>query len=293
MSSSWVQEKETGFRVFEIYNDFSVGKILDPTRVEINCLYPADASAAGRDNHGCGPLSNDPQHGSIGTNRFYRTYMQYKIAQLKNELFGSNTSWTNISCSDFLGPITEAVGHNVSYVRHRNNRDKSVCSPTDDGAVSYETYESFVSRVWQSFMGHPVCVNETDTVPDLTANKWLLYEDECWWEPQAWSSMMSIMRKIRTSSDVRIWNELVLSKPRKQPDVIQAVFYLIKPNMNGDNIRKAYEIAKKQATKWKKPLLKVDLTAYSLGTHDIFTCNQSAAVMESHDLLRGNTALVS
>ena len=47
-------------------------------------------------------------------------------------------------------------------------------------------------------------------------------------------------------------------------------------------------MAKRQATKWEKPLLKVDLITYQkMDSTDIFTCNQSATEIESIDMLRG------
>ena len=47
-------------------------------------------------------------------------------------------------------------------------------------------------------------------------------------------------------------------------------------------------MAKRQATKWEKPLLKVDLIAYQkMGTTDIFTCVQPATEIERIDMLMG------
>ena len=286
MSSSWVQEHETGFSVFQTLDEISVGKILDPTRVEINCLYPANAGAVHRDNHGCGPLSSDPQHGSRGTNPYYRMLEQLEITQAKNQQFGKDTPWTNISCSDY--DFVE-IGKNITIVRKEGGNSDSPMHPSA-ASVSYETYEACIARFWGEVMGHPICdTNRTNNIPHFTKDHWLVYEDETWWEPRAWNSMMSITRTIRTShANVRLWNELVLSKPRKQPDVVQAVFYLIKPNMNREDIRKAYLMAKRQATKWEKPLLKVDLITYQkMDSTDIFTCNQSATEIESIDMLRG------
>ena len=289
MSSSWVQENETGFKVFEIYNDFSVGKILDPTAVDVNCLYPADAASLNRDNHGCGPLSNDPEHGSRGTNRYYRMFQQWQITKIKDQLFGKDTPWTNISCADY--DFVAEMGKNVTIVRYTNDGDDShsLSIHASSASVSYETYEACLARLWGEIMGHPICdTNQTSGTPHFTKDHWLLYQDEFWWEPQAWDSMISIMRTIRTGhADIRLWNELVLTKPKRQEDVVQAVFYLIKPNMSTKNIQKAYLMAKKQATKWKKPLLKVDLTSYQVGATDLFVCNQSAANVERYSRLRG------
>ena len=292
-SSSWIQEKETGFRVFAISDNYSVGKILDPTKVEINCLYPTDASSSFRDDHGCGPLSNDPQHGSRGTNRYYRMFEQWYLTQIKNQQFGSDTPWTNISCSDYT--FEGDLGQNVTIVRYNNNnkrqeRDGSVSwkRRSSPGSVSYEAFSAYSARIWGEIMTHPICdTNSTNDKPNLTRDHWLLYQDGFWWEPQAWDSVLSLMKTIRTSHpDVRLWNELVLSKPKRQEDAVQAVFYLIKPHMSSKNLQKAYLAAKKQATKWKKPLLKVDLT----GAADVFACNQSATVQaESYNGLGGGT----
>ena len=276
-AASWVQEVETfGFNVFRPLEDYGVGMVMDPPRVHATCLYPGDAASKARDDQGCGPLSEDPDHGSWGRTEAYREMVRKKFQDVKAQRF-PHTDWINITCLDLiygnesrLATITnvfqnQGVEANDSQDSHDNN--------INDTFV-FETIEVSQERFLTELMGFQPCT-PGETEPQFGPTNWFVYVDTQYWRPSDWNEFVSTMRRLMLDHPaVKNWNEVVLEKPKDDEELanmVQAVFYVDDPNESDEGMRTFYRYAKSKATEWGKPLLRVNLQAGQ--GQDLFVCS--------------------
>jgi hypothetical protein len=278
LAASWIQSQETGYRVIHAPQlpDTTFGIILDPEVTEINCLYPVDAGSDGRDRKGCGPPTYDPTFGSLGSSRVLQIAERYQLTKYKNEAFGKDTPWTDIDCGEFLDTGPWDNRDNITIVTTRRD---GICDLIVDGRVplAYKSISATNVEYMNDILRHPVCTMSDDTArPSLTVANWLVYLGECYWEKQQWNQMMNAMKTILYEhSEVSVWNELVISKPKNLEDVTQAVFYI-----DGSD---HYHRARAEAHHLGKPLLTL-----RLGDMDedlVFTCDTESNPHK--DLQRG------
>jgi len=137
LSTSWIQKNETGFRVFNsasfLFPNINVGMVIDPTHLEVQCLYPADGMTAGRDDllvngrkaKSCGPVSNDVRYGSKGFDSWpkWKRLVVREAWNMYAQINFQNNH--NVSCDDFLmQPEDNPVPTNPAVVIREINETK-------------------------------------------------------------------------------------------------------------------------------------------------------------------------
>jgi len=238
-SASWIQ-KDLGPRV--IPSSSGVGLILDPSLVNIQCLYPTDAGTLGRDGKGCGPMSSDRNGGSQGAASYNKNpikrYMYRKfVTDYKNLNFGRDTKWEDIDCMEFFDLPSIEGGRLWGFIDEDGNNSTWV-----------QNYSSPVLANLNvaAIMGHDLC--SVDVLPESFV-PFPIYYDAHSWAPEDFKELieleMEFIHNQTTSVKLWVWNELVLSLPTELPPLVQGVFY-VNENYTGERMKRR-EVARRQA----------------------------------------------
>ena len=107
-SASWINQDLGTQAVLPVPSQ--VGIVLDPSRVQIQCLYPTDAASAFRiDDQGCGPWSfdtalQDPTRSFVYQGQEWQNASELKqhLIEYKDRMFGRDTAWNSLDCTQFL-----------------------------------------------------------------------------------------------------------------------------------------------------------------------------------------------
>eukprot|EP00526_Cylindrotheca_closterium_P000684 CAMPEP_0113632560 /NCGR_PEP_ID=MMETSP0017_2-20120614/16927_1 /TAXON_ID=2856 /ORGANISM="Cylindrotheca closterium" /LENGTH=377 /DNA_ID=CAMNT_0000543127 /DNA_START=13 /DNA_END=1143 /DNA_ORIENTATION=+ /assembly_acc=CAM_ASM_000147 len=277
-SASWIQQ-DLGPRI--IPSASGVGLILDPSLVDIQCLYPTDGGTLGRDQNGCGPTIYDRHGGSQGAasvnknpvkKYFYRKYM----TDYKNLNFGRKTQWEDIDCMEFFDlPPTELQ----RFWGFGDNNNSST-------SVQFYSSPDLFKTEFGAIVGHDLC--SVGLEPDAGPQQFPLYYGAKSWDPQDLKEVidleMGFIQNQTTSGDM-IWNEFVISLPVELPPLVLGVFY-VNENYAGKRSKRR-EAAKRQAkTFGDLPVFVMHNEKYWHG--DILECDEDIAE-ELTMTLRTNT----
>ena len=284
-STSWIQQKQTGFRAYHDPSDrgfpLYIGMVVDPTAHEIQCLYPVDAMAAGRDDlvgddgvtaKACGPVWNDPRFGSKGFDNL-PVWKQLLIRAGWNEyaryFFENNR---NVSCKVFFGQAMdekEPLDDGMLVIQEANQTQACQGRPTD---FVYQTYVDALATDIEHQVGHKLC-KQSRRHPYFDRFHYLTYSGRCSWRPEQFADMLATMKTIdKLHPRVLNWNEIVLDRPTNLSDSVQAVFY-VEQWSDGENDRKYYRNAQSQAQQLGKHLFTVQREDHH---KPLFQCNTSA-----------------
>jgi hypothetical protein len=295
LEASWVQRDQTrGFRVIGPPIDVGppVGLVLRPSGTSIRCIYPVDGATDGRDDGGCGPLTDDPRYGSQGYDhaKWYRKLiMREEIVLVKNSHFGPDRPWESIPCADFFpAPPSPSGGNTTADLQVLGSVEK-----LDNGTRyewRYQTQTRYMVDYWSHILGHTLC-NQSAMPPEPSPNAVgdemldLIWTAPFSWPPSEWHPVVEMMQlaiddpPFSLRGNIRIWNELVLDVPIDEQEfasrAVQAVFYI--KGISGIVVEEiARRVARREARRLRKALLYVELSAN--GTHqdatkgDIFQC---------------------
>lgn len=263
ISASWIQANVTGFRTIFGPEEYELAYILDPLASDVRCMYPADGNTLGRDKSGCGEFGYFP----FWTKWSFRR----NIIHDKNERFGKDTDWGDISCIDFF--LGGDEGKDGSVILH--TEDPGSCESMTEGeaGLAYFSDLDWLFQVYRDIMGFPVCDAATIPKPRFSNDSFAFYTGPCSWSPDNWSHMVDSMKKIlKDHPELTWWNEIILKKPFFQRKVVKAVVYFGRGQTPDDDDRA--EEAKKEAKRFHRPLLKLDMDAVENGG-DIFVCLDS------------------
>jgi hypothetical protein len=250
---------ETGFRIFgpPPPDELPIGLILDPTTVDIQCVYPIDAVTDTRLKNGCGFQPDAPE----APNNYHRILERYEIVKYKNDVFGKDVQWSDIDCEDFIGTVDGIIAVNHS--------DCSL-SIEQDVPLLLESIAKFTYETWSNIMGHPVCnVTKRWKEPIYNTTDTILYMGSYVWRPSDWLSMVDTMVKVSSEyPHAHLWNEVLVAKPHSMKDIVQAVFL-----MDGSYNRNQHKAAMIEARRLGKPLLTLHLPGAK--SNLTFTCDES------------------
>lgn len=208
-SGSWLQASTTGPLVFL---GFGVGMVIDPTTIEIDCVYPLDAGTALRGANGCG----DFEPSSWITSLRNRLWLYWQ----KTNRF-RNKRWEDIPCSELFFPDDDGQYANQARVPFL----------IDKTQLSWKTITNWEKRLFDKDMGHSVCHDDTeptfDSLPDFCV---VPYAGVDSWMPSEWQTCMEKMQSIIDMfppTTHSIWNEVVMPQTSKEGLMKQvlAVFY--------------------------------------------------------------------
>ncbi|CAJ1936021.1 unnamed protein product [Cylindrotheca closterium] len=277
-SASWIQQ-DLGPRI--IPSASGVGLILDPSLVDIQCIYPTDAGTLSRDKKGCGPMFFDPHGGSKGAASYKKHPIKRHLAQkfltdYKNLNFGRNTRWEDIDCMEFFDLPPIQFQRLWGYTDEDGNNSTS---------VQYYQLAALSNENFAAIMGHDVC--SVDLEPDVDRRQFPLYYDAKSWDPLDLKEVidleMGFIQNHTTSRDW-IWNEFVISLPVELPPLVLGVFY-VNESYTG-KLHKRREAAQRQAKTFG------DLPVFILHNEknwdgDIFECDKN--ITEGELTKRTNT----
>ncbi|KAL3934745.1 MAG: hypothetical protein SGBAC_009603 [Bacillariaceae sp.] len=238
-SASWIRH-DLGPRT--IFSDTGIGLILDPSLVDVRCLYPTDAGTLARDKKGCGPMAYDRFGGSQGASSLKKHPLKRHetrkfLTDYKNMNFGRNTKWEDIDCMEFFDSSPIQIDRFWGFIDENGNNST---------AVQYYSSSALSNANIGAIMGHDVCTVGIE--PDYAAWRFPLYYDAKSWDPQDFKEVidleMEFIQNATTSGDL-IWNEFVISLPVELPPLVLGIFYM---NDNATGKRsKRREAAKRQA----------------------------------------------
>lgn len=263
VSASWIQAEVTGFRTIFGPETFPVAYILNPLASDLQCAYAADASTLGREKSGCGVM------GQIDS--WHKWLFRRKITKEKNERFGKDTVWGDIDCIDFFLGGQRDFDKVVSL----EPRDSSSCEEMTEGKSALTSFSGvqLSFRIYSDIMGFNVCNAATIPQPRFANDSTAFYNGPCSWSPNTWSHMVeSLIEILEDHPELHLWNEVVLKKPFFHRDVVKAVIYFGRGQTSDDSDQS--DEAKKEAKRFRRPLLKIDLDALENGG-DIFVCPNS------------------
>lgn len=213
LSGSWIQDGTTGPRIFEMGE---IGMILDPTKVDILCLYPLDGLSDGRSRQGCGPI-NDYLPNWLDRQRLRMALYMRKI--LKGFW---RTKWEEIPCCKFLS---------------EDASDKKLCNDVAgmiDRNATWTTMIYWQALLMGDILGHVICYD--DTFPDfdmMSEERMLPYIGSEPWMPLEWEGNTKVTQDIiREHPKMRIWNEVVMKNIADLEgynEIVQAVFFIHQP----------------------------------------------------------------
>lgn len=296
LSTSWIQRNQTGFRVFRGASPqqlpVTVGMVIDPTAMEIQCLYPSDGLTGGRDDlvingktaQACGPVNTDPRFGSKGYDhlpRWKKILVRAAWNAYAQHNFGNNRS---VSCRDFFFQPDDdgkEIMATPVYLKERRD-DETACSDRDNPEFTFYDYIEFPVQDAEYMVQHKLCEPSSNTTK-FHRNDWFLYAGRCSWRPDQFTDMLRTMQKLdREHPKVQNWNEIVFDRPKDNDlaNAVQAVFFVEWPGMDDAvNQRAHYRNAVQQAQKLGKHLFKVHWKE----ERPLFTCNRSAAAIIDQD----------
>jgi hypothetical protein len=273
VSASWINEI-IGFRVITARS--SIGYILDPSAVDILCIYPTDAATAGRDQYGCGAHFNDPVNGKFGyqrSNFISRMIHRRDIERMIEFNFGKHEP-QDIPCNRLYHPFGE--GTPIVW---------SINSTLNDTVTSfmYETMSGKIASWDAPFLsgGRAPCAIENEIPATLSKNDWWIYVDYKSWSPSSeWQlvmdSMMNVFVKRGGPHEMNLWNEIVLKLPKvSMSQIVTAVFLVVHPDMEENEYKQLYQQALQETRLLEKnkvkPLLIANLTALA-NNEPLFRC---------------------
>jgi len=238
-SASWIQQ-DLGTRV--IPSSTGVGLILDPSLVNIQCMYPTDAGTLGRDGNGCGPMIYDRNGGSQGAASYKKNPIKRYLARkyftnYKNLNFGRETRWKDIDCLDFFDSPPIQPQRFWGFIGEDGNNATS---------VQYYSSEVLSNLNFAAIMGHDLC--SVNALPEVNERPFPLYYDARSWAPEDFKEVIDLEMEFihnKTTSGDWIWNELVLSLPVELSPLVQGVFY-VNENYIGKRTKRR-EAARRQA----------------------------------------------
>jgi hypothetical protein len=234
ISGSWVNGRMGANHV--IPTQTGIGLVLDPTVVDIDCLYPTDASTLGRDKNGCGPIQMDPVYGSKGAasikNPVARQMTRKYITDFKVLNFGSETPWEDIDCYKFFSFA-------LSYASLETWEFGEIF-----GIPSFQSELSMLQKQFEAFMGHPVC-----KLPPAEKLYALTYSGHMSWPKEKFQHAMDLQTELiqNTTYPYPIWNEFVIGLPIELKTIVQGIFYLNDNSEDNNIIAKRRAIAHEQA----------------------------------------------
>lgn len=259
ISASWIQRNTTGTQLFP---SGSVGVILDPAVVEMDCIYPTDADTDRRTHRGCGPVTvQQGYHYQIPSNPISRYFEKQRWIDYKNFNFGMDTQWTDIPCDLLLRTRTS---YSNTWIRGESD---------DNAVVNFiDVSRYFMWKGLKELLGFPPCSTVDDPMVTPMNGSIVVYVGDTAWEPTAdWNEMVDILHSL-TQSGLYVFNEIVVKKPSELRDLVQAVFYRPVNDYNDGN-----EASKQNALRHAKiwgndiPVLKIDFPTV-VGQDIAMTC---------------------
>lgn len=202
VSGSWINEL-TGPRVIV---GPSFGFVLDSQQVNLRCIYASDAATDARDDNGCGPMSMDPQYGSIGYSKSNPVKRYLFKKGLEKFLKFNAADASDIPCEALL-PIAWSLWQGTK------------------GNLTFPNGLETMSNNYAPFLGRPIC-NATGDRLERKITFWLTMAAESG-KPTAFQEMVETMLELaKVDSPNFLWNEIVMDLPARMRDIVQAVFFV-------------------------------------------------------------------
>ncbi|KAL7572608.1 hypothetical protein ACA910_010365 [Epithemia clementina (nom. ined.)] len=224
MAGSWINAL-TGVEIIPTF-DSNVGLILDPTKINIRCVYPTDAASDWRYDDGCGPFRwvQDDSSDYLWRQRLH----DYKTMN-----FGVDTPWEHVDCATFF-PVDERLYPRLALTwkfqptrskqkKNKNNNNTLGQSSDDDKNETYkngqleeekeeksdpnyrssntfmksellpdlefQSLDAFYQQEYAALLGHRVC-HVTDV---NNKNKvFLIYSGPTSWNGTEWQTAMNL-----------------------------------------------------------------------------------------------------
>lgn len=218
LSGSWIQASTTGPRVFPVDlfgmgEQTGIGMVLDPLKVDVNCIYPLDGISDNRGDFGCGKVDwKFPwwQTQAFKLEIYWRKWRQFP-----------HTQWKDIPCSKLLD------------FGKKGGMGSMIVGMVDHEGTTWKTMYYFLQQFLAALIGHTVCYD--DTVPDFSNDKQMLtYFGDDSWLPSQWNESAHITQQViqQHPTSQGIWNEVVMTQVDVQDysKIVQALFYVDEPH---------------------------------------------------------------
>jgi len=274
---------------------------LDSWRIDVLCSYPMDGRSKSRDDQGCGPLSNDFNHGRNSNKRLTPRGLEKKKLQYKNivhdwsidKWWEPSKSWEDFIC------YSEDVAADFTTWFPIDNSSQAACrrivqDPFKflDDTKTFRMAANVQSLEWNYYglFDHPICVDKSSSCVSVGCpGTWYQWSGACSWPPNEFQRMIDSQLYIATSarqSRMLQWNQVILSNTARNPVAIAAVISVLpdeemKRTLEAQgltpNITDYFRYASEQLARdhYKVPLVFVNATKEAALNGKLFVCEST------------------